>query len=169
MDTITFYSTRGPYGGFSNFSNHGFWFDGHWCETSEHAFQACKFKEQRFKALVRACKGPAAAARCGRDRSMPLRPDWELLVAKSHHWSGLGRGDLPEMPVKDWEMLEVLRAKFYTHADLRQTLLDTGNAKLIEASPVDAYWGWGPDKCGKNRLGELLMILRDHEWRVNGH
>ena len=40
---IEFYSTRGPYGAFSNFSPHGFELDGHWWPTSEHYFQAQKF------------------------------------------------------------------------------------------------------------------------------
>ena len=37
---IHFYSTTGPYGGFSNFSHYGFELDGAYWPTSEHYFQA---------------------------------------------------------------------------------------------------------------------------------
>lgn len=39
--------------------------------------------------------------------------------------------------------------------------MSTGEAKIIEASPRDAYWGWGSDKKGKNMLGIILMRLRE--------
>lgn len=56
--------------------------------------------------------------------------------------------------------------------DLRQSLLDTGNRSLIEASPWDTYWGCGwseamfhasPNKNypGRNELGKILMEVRD--------
>ncbi len=32
---------------------------------------------------------------------------------------------------------------------------------IVEYSPVDAYWGWGPRKNGQNHLGKLWMKLRD--------
>lgn len=36
----------------------------------------------------------------------------------------------------------------------------TGDAELIEHTRTDAYWGDGGDGRGKNRLGILLMDLR---------
>ena len=44
---------------------------------------------------------------------------------------------------------------------LKELLINTGDAFLIEASPVDSYWGEGKYGTGKNRLGILLMKLRD--------
>lgn len=29
------------------------------------------------------------------------------------------------------------------------------------SSPYDSYWGWGKDHKGQNRLGHLLMSVRD--------
>ncbi len=57
--------------------------------------------------------------------------------------------------------LEALRAKLTQHADLRALLLGTGEAPLIEHTANDAYWGDGGDGSGKNRLGALLMRVRE--------
>ncbi|NVE94531.1 NADAR family protein [Altererythrobacter lutimaris] len=64
------------------------------------------------------------------------------------------------------------RAKFTTHRDLLQMLLDTEGTSLAEASPVDTIWGIGlaadakdaSDRSkwlGQNLLGEILQNLRD--------
>jgi len=58
-------------------------------------------------------------------------------------------------------MLKALRAKFAQHADLSRMLLKTGDQGLIEHTPNDRYWADGGDGSGRNRLGELLMQVRD--------
>ena len=57
-------------------------------------------------------------------------------------------------------MREALRAKFTQHPDLKELLLRTGSAQLVEHTANDNYWGDGGDGSGKNRLGILLMELR---------
>jgi N-glycosidase YbiA len=84
---------------------------------------------------------PTAATRVGRSRQIPLRKDWER--------------------VKEDIMREALRAKFSQHDSLRGILLGTGNKTLIEHTANDSYWADGGDGSGKNRLGALLMELRD--------
>jgi len=64
------------------------------------------------------------------------------------------------MDVNIGKMEEVLYYKFTQHPALAQELIDTGDAILVEASPVDAFWGMGPDRKGKNELGRALMRLR---------
>ena len=65
-----------------------------------------------------------------------------------------------------------VRAKFVQNPDLMEELLSTGNAVLAECSPYDKVWGIGlaPDDervydtrkwDGKNKLGRILMILRE--------
>ena len=81
------------------------------------------------------------AARMGRDRKKPLRRDWEA--------------------VKVAVMREVVRAKFTQHADIRQVLLSTGDAMIVEHTENDSYWGDGGDGSGKNMLGRILMDVRD--------
>ncbi|MEO5928954.1 MAG: NADAR domain-containing protein, partial [Candidatus Kapaibacterium sp.] len=41
------------------------------------------------------------------------------------------------------------------------TLLDTGNAEIIEHTKRDTYWGDGGDGSGRNMLGLILMRVRD--------
>ena len=77
----------------------------------------------------------------GRDRSLPLRSDWEQ--------------------VKDDVMREAALQKFSTHADIREILLATGDKVLVENSPIDYYWGCGKDGSGKNKLGQILMEVRE--------
>ena len=40
-------------------------------------------------------------------------------------------------------------------------LLATGETLLVEHTANDNYWADGGDGSGKNRLGQLLMRLRD--------
>jgi len=139
---IYFYSTREePYGCFSNFSRHGFELDGLYWPTSEHYFQAQKFAGTPHLEAVRRAPTPKMAAEIGRDRSRPLRSDWE--------------------EVKDDVMRRAVRRKFEVHADLRALLLDTGDEPIVENAPRDYYWGCGADGSGKNMLGTILMEVRD--------
>ena len=60
-----------------------------------------------------------------------------------------------------------MRQKFTRHLDLREKLLATGDAELIEGNTWrDMTWGavWNKDKgrwVGKNNLGRILMKVRD--------
>lgn len=57
----------------------------------------------------------------------------------------------------------MLRAKFTQHEDLRELLVSTGSARLIETATVDNEVNrlWGEvNGQGRNMLGELLMELR---------
>lgn len=138
---ITFYSTREePYGCFSNFSPHGFELDGKYWPTSEHYFQAQKFAGTPHEEAVRQAPSPKQAAKMGRERSRPLRPDWEH--------------------IKDDVMRRAVLRKFETHADIGEILLSTGDEEIVENAPGDWYWGIGKDGTGKNMLGQILMETR---------
>ena len=139
--SIKFYHQDKPYGFFSNFSKHPVFLKGKQWPTSEHYFQAQKFEGTEHEELVRLTATPMLCAQMGRDRSRPLRQDWEA--------------------VKDEVMRTALRAKFTQHPDLRDQLLATGDADLIEHTENDSYWGDGGDGSGKNMLGRLLMEVRD--------
>ncbi|MFB2967760.1 NADAR family protein [Aerosakkonema sp. BLCC-F183] len=140
--TIYFYSNREePYGCFSNFSPHGFELDGFYWPTSEHYFQAQKFVGTPYVDRIRLVKTPKDAANMGRDRSFPLRPDWEQ--------------------VKDDIMRRGVLRKFQTHTDIREVLISTGDELIVENSPIDYYWGCGADGSGNNMLGKILMEVRE--------
>ncbi len=139
---IYFYSAREqPYGCFSNFSAHGFELDGSYWRTSEHFFQAAKFAGTEHADLIRQAKSPTVAARMGRSRQRPLRADWET--------------------VKDDMMRRAVQRKFETHADIRAVLLGTGTEPIVESAPNDYYWGCGTDGSGQNKLGQILMEVRE--------
>jgi ribA/ribD-fused uncharacterized protein len=69
---------------------------------------------------------------------------------KDPHWSD----------VKLVRMEEILRAKLAQHLSVRETLLSTGDAHIVENSPCDTFWGCGSDGKGANHLGNLWMKLR---------
>jgi ribA/ribD-fused uncharacterized protein len=137
---IHFYSTQGEFGCFSNFSRHPIFLGGLRWRTTEHYYQAQKFAGTDYAEQIRMANKPMIAALLGRSRKVPMRRDWES--------------------VKEQVMLAALRAKFTQHEDLREVLLGTGDALLVEHTANDAYWGDGGDGSGRNRLGHLLMQVR---------
>ena len=58
-------------------------------------------------------------------------------------------------------MYDACLAKFSQHPDLKQLLLSTGDAIIIEHTKNDNYWGDGGDGTGRNQLGKTLMRVRD--------
>lgn len=137
---IFFYSTREAYGCFANFSPHGIFLKGLWWPTSEHYFQAQKFADTEHEEAIRQAPTPKRAAEMGRQRTRPLRPDWEQ--------------------VKDDVMRMAVLQKFLTHADIREVLLNTGEELIVENAAGDWYWGCGADGTGKNMLGKILEEVR---------
>ena len=140
MEDIKFYSQHGNYGEFSNFYPAVVKLKGQVWATSEHYFQAQKFAGTKYETQIRKAKGPGQAAKEGRDRSKPLRRDWES--------------------VKDSIMYDCVLDKFSRHPRLKELLLSTGYAKLIEHTSNDSYWGDGGNGSGKNMLGIILMRVR---------
>jgi ribA/ribD-fused uncharacterized protein len=81
------------------------------------------------------------AAQMGRDRKRKLRRDWES--------------------AKVGVMREAVDAKFRQHPELGALLLGTGDAKLVEHTENDDFWGDGGDGKGKNQLGRILIAVRE--------
>jgi len=107
--------------------------------TTEHAFQAAKAVRPADAARIRHAGTPGIAKRMG--RSVLLRPDWER--------------------IKDQIMLEVCMAKF-TKSDMAPRLLETHPAILVEGNSWgDRYWGVDRQGQGQNKLGLILMAIRE--------
>lgn len=140
MDLIRFYSVGDEYGEFSNFALFSIVVDGERWQTSEHFFQAQKFLDPVYKSKVKKASSPMMAAKLGRDRKQKLRRDWESC--------------------KVGVMRRAVLAKFTQHEELKALLLQTQDAKLIEHTENDNYWGDGGDGSGKNMLGKILMQVR---------
>jgi ribA/ribD-fused uncharacterized protein len=131
MNTINFYSVSDDFGEFSNFAGFPIQLDGKTWPTSEHYFQAQKFEDEAYREKIRKTESPMIAARLGRSRKEPLRRDWESVKVDIQH------------------------------DDLTKLLLSTGDAKLVEHTTNDSYWGDGGDGSGKNMLGQILMEVRE--------
>lgn len=104
----------------------------------EHLFQAAKTLDHKEQEEIMRAHSPGKAKRLGRKAT--LRSDWE--------------------EVKLDHMEFFLRWKF-SNPELRQKLLDTGDATLVEGNHWgDTYWGVCRGK-GENHLGKLLMKIRE--------
>ena len=132
----------GEYRFLSNFWPATVSFGGFTYQSVEHAYQAAK----SFDPLIRFAlsqyskyEKPGSAKKLG--KHIKLRPNWEK--------------------VKPIVMLGLVRQKFKKHKDLAKKLLDTGDQLLIEGNTWgDTYWG----VCrgvGENRLGKILMRVRN--------
>ncbi|MCK5613730.1 NADAR family protein [Candidatus Pacearchaeota archaeon] len=127
--------------------------DGLEYNSTEHAYQAAKTLDSKYRATIAALPGDKAAKakRMGSEKGMKkagleLRPAWE--------------------EVKKDIMLDLLRQKFRGDEGLGKQLLLTHSHELIEGNAWhDNYWG----SClcsnckgfdGQNWLGILLMQVR---------
>ncbi|KAF9002456.1 hypothetical protein BDQ17DRAFT_1168524, partial [Cyathus striatus] len=142
-DRILFYHKHEPHYGFTNFSSHPVYYKNKKYPTSEHLFQSFKFQDRR----------PDLAEHI---RNCSDLPRIALFEAKRYERSG--RPDWMEVNVQ--KMDETLWHKFTQHEDLKEELLDTGDAELVENSDTDSFWGVGPDGNGRNELGKALERLR---------
>ncbi|WP_324760213.1 NADAR family protein [Sphingobacterium thalpophilum] len=141
MSTIYFYKNDEPFGFLSNFSPHPILLDNEVWKTVEHYFQANKFLDNNVARKIKELDSPMKAASEGRNRRNIIRSDWE--------------------EIKEQVMLKALLAKFLQHPKLRKQLLMTDNNILVEHTANDNYWADGGDGTGRNRLGKLLMQVRD--------
>lgn len=123
---------------------------------TEGAFQAQKTLDESLKLDIAKLSASESKKACGRHGlklkdgtyiKVNLRPDWE--------------------EVKDQIMYEVVKAKFEQNPDLKERLLATGDAELIEGNTWhDNYWGdctcsRCAKKVGGNHLGKILMRVRE--------
>lgn len=136
---VTFYESR--FYMFSNFSSFAVELDGIVWMTSEHAYQAAKFGNNTCVCKIQKARSAHDAKKIARAHEQSKRPDWDA--------------------IKLSVMERIVRAKLAQHPYVRQMLLETGHRRLVEDSPKDSFWGWGPDKQGDNHLGKIWMKLRE--------
>lgn len=153
---ITFYRTKEDFGFCSNFSRHSFTYLGRVWPTSEHAYQAMKFKDLEIQERIRSAETPKEAANLGRDRSLPMKTGWEDDLPGD---ATIGRA---VVKTKDVFMYAIVLEKFRQNAGIAEKLLNTSDAVLVEdtSSSKDGYWGETAPGVGENRLGEILMLVR---------
>ena len=131
-------SFRGKYFFLSNFYPCFVNFEGARYPSVEHAFQAAKTLNLNDRKSFEVIRAASEAKRAGRQVS--LRSDWN--------------------EVRESVMLQCLRSKF-SNEDLRKMLISTGDAILEEGNNHGAkFWGTVNGQ-GDNRLGKLLMKVRE--------
>ncbi|MCY1169394.1 hypothetical protein D9M73_94220 [compost metagenome] len=124
----------------SNFSSFNLKVGGLVFPTSEHAYHYAKFNDRAILEAIRTAPSAHEAFKIAERNRAYRIADWDQ--------------------VKVGIMREILHAKAAQHEYVRRKLLATGDRELIEDSWRDDYWGWGPDRQGKNMLGKLWMEVR---------
>lgn len=128
---------RDDYAFLSNMYDCPVTFEGLTYGSSEAAFQAAKCENQRDRIPFTHLTGREAKRK---GRKVVLRKDWDA--------------------VRLSVMETVVRNKFTENPDLKDKLLATGNAVLIEGNHWhDTFWGIC-DGVGENHLGQILMNVR---------
>lgn len=146
---IRFYrANEKPYGVFSNLHRREFQFEGMKFSTREHAYQYGKPRKPAVRDWLMAAPSPSLLAMAAHGLySWDIAPGWSQ--------AKVGR------------MRQVLYAFLCQHEDVRELLISTGDATIIEAATVDndvnRFWGIVPSGEGKNTLGRLYMDLRKNK------
>jgi hypothetical protein len=138
---LFFYGHKNVFGELSNFYPAAITVDGKKYPTTEHYFQAMKFPAGCHQDTIRHASTPSKAKKLGGSRAVAIRSDWEA--------------------VKEDVMYIACYAKFTQHRKLGALLLQTGDAILVEHTHRDYEWGDGGDGSGQNKLGKVLMRVRD--------
>ncbi len=127
---------------FSNFASFQVEWRGKIWPTSEHAYQAARYFEVKpeYGEKIRQLPSAHQAYEFMLHNRATERPGW--------------------FNEKRAIMTDILRHKLQQHAYVQKKLLETGDAIIVEDSPFDPYWGWGPNKDGANNLGTIWMELR---------
>ena len=129
-----------PYQFLSNFYEAPVRYDGYTFRNSEAAFQAQKSADKRDISRFTDISAKEAKSL---GRKVPLISSWEQDKVRI--------------------MKEVVLAKFLGNGDLRDQLLATGDAELVEGNTWgDTYWGVDSRSGkGENMLGKILMETRE--------
>ncbi len=111
--------------------------------TVEHYYQAMKFpaNDPRFMAIINL-----------------KNPDDARLLTKTPEYKINRRHDFDN---NKFAIMEAgLRAKFTQNPKAAELLKNTGDARLIKSCAVCYKCGFG-EGCGENRMGKILMKIRD--------
>ncbi len=127
----------------SNFSSFAVDWRGRRWSTSEHAYQAAHFIDTDKKLFEKIFKARSAhdAYKIAKANADKAPENWD--------------------EIKTVVMEEIVRLKLEQNLYVKKKLLETEDLLLVEDSPKDGFWGWGPDRKGRNELGKIWMKLRD--------
>lgn len=141
MSYVDFYKEFGPLGYLANYSNHGFYKNGIYYKTVEHYYQSEKFDNIEIKNKIINAETPKEASNIGRDRKNKRIDNFK--------------------DIKNSVMYDGIYEKFSQNIDIRNKLIQTGDAIIREMTIDEYYWGIGKDLSGCNNIGKILMNVRD--------
>ncbi|MEZ8823648.1 GTP cyclohydrolase II [Vibrio amylolyticus] len=110
--------------------------------SSEHYYQAQKFESNKIQDKIRNAESPDIAFQLSREYQDEVRSNW--------------------METREEVMQFIVAEKFAQHNKLAFHLVNTGETELKEHSHKDDFWGDGGDGHGQNKLGQILMDVRDN-------
>ena len=120
---------------FDNFSSFKVEWNGYLFSSVEEAYQAASFMGSDEELVEKIKKSHSAdeAQRIAYANRDKRREDWD--------------------DVKISIMEELLRLKIEQNPYVKKKLLQTEDYMIVEDSPKDDFWGWGPNRNGQNNLG----------------
>lgn len=128
---------------FSNFSSFQVEWKGKKWPTSEHAYQAAKFLNTapELAEEIFHCNSSDDAFKIAKANGDKAPNNWE--------------------EIKVGIMEDIVRNKLQQNPYVMHKLMQTGDRLIVEDSPKDDCWGWGPNRDGRNELGKIWMKLRE--------
>lgn len=128
---------------FDNFSSFQVDYRGKRWQTSEHAYQASHFFETApdLAGAIYNARSAHDAYKIAKTNSHKVPNNWD--------------------DIKVGVMYEICKLKLLQNPYVRQKLEQSGDLDIIEDSTKDDFWGWGPNRDGRNELGKIWMKLRD--------
>ena len=124
----------------SSVSAHGFELEGHYWPTAEHYYQAHKYEGMPLVDKILDAKTGVEAHQIGN----------QWFKRKAKNWKNNRRL---------W-MTRALYRKTIEYDEVRDALLATEDALLVETSLYNHFWGIGRDQRGDNTFGHIWMDIR---------
>lgn len=168
---VLFHSGESLYGELSNFYplRVPLVFEDETYATSEHLYQSLKFlcfrrtpEKTAFADLIRRQNTPNKAKTLAAQRPGGKWLWQRGLGILGQRYKNKGAVMDPRWDsVREAVMQDVLDLKFRTNPNCMDVLMCTGSRELREHTKTDKFWGDGGDGSGANRLGIILMRLRE--------
>jgi len=146
---------RDAFGFLSHFYPSPIELDGWIWPCVEYFYQAQKSSDRDYRRAIMEAESP------GKVKRLAANPDITGKSGKHSWFRAHGKS-----PRADWHQvkLDIMRradlAKYTQNPALRERLLATGDAELVEDSPSEPFWGIGSDGNGANWAGRVIMEVR---------
>jgi len=132
---------------FSPYTAHAIELDGVSYPTVEHAYQCQRYIDKKIIEEIRNAASPLKA--------------WEISTKYKHLQIPGFRDEKYKLEV----MKKLLRLKAQQHEEIRQALIDSGDAEIVKHiftyPPGDGFWDDGQDGTGLNHMGRMWMEIRN--------